>query len=136
MRKDSDVDAPTSRPVAIADPREPTSERLLSLLADATEGSRELSREIAVLMGTTMPPCERVHLEARSIEYIPELFPNYTTSLDAALSLVPEGFQWAINAPNVEGEMQFRAEIDYGESIRAPSAPLALCIAAIKRRLL
>lgn len=58
--------------------------------------------------------------------------PKFTTSIDAALSLVPADMAWAVNSSANPGE--FRAEVDFGESEWAASPALALCIAALRAR--
>jgi hypothetical protein len=61
--------------------------------------------------------------------------PSYTSSIDAALTLVPEGWEWALHA---EGGL-YRVEMGdpmiglEGEHETAPA--IALCIAALKARL-
>lgn len=57
---------------------------LLDKLRAATEGSRELDSQIYLYLGlTTRPEQWKIHVG----------LPHYTTSLDAALTLVPEGLQ-------------------------------------------
>jgi hypothetical protein len=55
---------------------------LIARLEAATEGSRELSVNIYETLG--LPP-----LYGTTID---RLYPDYTTSIDAALSLIPEGW--------------------------------------------
>ncbi len=116
---------------------------LIAKLAAATEGSRDLDGEIAV--ACNLRPawllddprgliagrgCARAGRTGPSFEV-----PPYTTSLDAALTVVPEGcsdltIDW--NGSN------WAAWVDVGNDgtdwQSHPSAALALCIAALKAR--
>ncbi len=61
----------------------------------------------------------------------PRVAPPYTTSLDAALTLVPEGYGFAmctVSSGDYEATVQ-----NGGESVKQ-SLPLALCIAALRAR--
>ena len=67
--------------------------------------------------------------------------PRLTTSLDAALTIIPENAFWRAIGNDGEGPdpSMFRAEIISGEKLRLStavsiSAPLALCAAALKAR--
>lgn len=71
--------------------------------------------------------------------------PQYTASLDAALTLVPEGWTWQVSGPDLS-ERAFAYVREYQPdqprpmrpdaegSARVPSPALALCIAALKAR--
>lgn len=131
-----------------------TIDEIIKRLEAATEGSRELDAEIVVALDirpdwcgksggelwidqdSMAEPVVRLNVLDRRSRGDPPIgdYLRYTTSLDAALTLVPSGFQWAISAPDIEQEMSFRAEVDYSDSTWAASAPLALCIAALKAR--
>jgi hypothetical protein len=102
--------------------------KLVSTLQSAKEGSEYLDYAIQRLFGTMKP------------------VPLYTRSLDAALSLVPEG--WTIHrlgqVSNCQGGFGgwigeiYRARdamIPYPSSAPAASAPLAICVAALRVRL-
>lgn len=110
---------------------------LLAQLQSATEGSRKLDDEI----WRAMVP------EAVKYEHVSA--PRYTTSLDAAVSLVPEGCDWILSRITLLTEMRigYTAVIEglagtgdsddpyrfEGKSEAAGSTPaLALCIAIIK----
>lgn len=70
-------------------------DELLERLEKATEGSRELDIEIYV---TEFPfPCVELHPEDQR-NHDEEKAPSYTTSIDAALTLVPEGWVWTLNS--------------------------------------
>jgi hypothetical protein len=102
--------------------------KLVSTLQSAKEGSEYLDYAIQRLFGTMKP------------------VPLYTRSLDAALSLVPDG--WTIHRlgqiSNCQGGFGgwigeiYRARdamIPYPSSAPAASAPLAICVAALRVRL-
>lgn len=102
--------------------------KLVPTLQSAKEGSEYLDYAIQRLFGTMKP------------------VPLYTRSLDAALSLVPEG--WTIHrlgqVSNCQGGFGgwigeiYRARdamIPYPSSAPAASAALAICVAALRVRL-
>ena len=102
--------------------------KLVTMLQSAKEGSEYLDYAIQRLYGTAKP------------------VPLYTRSLDAALKLMPEG--WTIHRLGQITDCQggfggwigeiYRARdamIPYPSSSPAASAPLALCIAALRVRL-
>lgn len=102
--------------------------KLISVLQTAKEGSEYLDYSVQrVLFGMTKP------------------VPEYTRSLDAALRLVPEG--WTINRLSQLTDCRggfagwvgdiYRATdavIPYPSCGTAASAPLALCLAAMRAR--
>ena len=93
---------------------------LIARLEAATEGSRELDDEIHGMLG-----CEyETHC------------PCYTTSLDAAMMLVPENY---INVRIYSGNRWVRIAMPDGgigifEFGWSGQAPLALCVAALRAR--
>jgi hypothetical protein len=102
--------------------------KLVSTLQSAKEGSEYLDYAVQRLFGTMKP------------------VPLYTRSLDAALTLVPEG--WTIHRlsqiTNCQGGFGgwigeiYRARdamIPYPSAAPVASAPLAICIAALRVRL-
>lgn len=102
--------------------------KLVAMLQSAKEGSEYLDYAIQRLFGTAKP------------------VPLYTRSLDAALTLLPEG--WTIHRlsqiTNCQGGFGgwigeiYRARdamIPYPSSAPAASAPLAICVAALRVRL-
>ncbi len=85
----------------------------------ATEGSRELDRFIYWL------------LDLPRIGDMKTTVPAYSTSIDAALSLIPEGRLWSIGS--IVNGSGFVAVLDNsGKSYRGASPALALCIAAMR----
>ncbi len=121
---------------------------LISRLKQVTEGSRELDREIFDIAGTyVLEKRGRDRKEwlykigGKDWERIDSYrFPRYTTSIDAALTLVPEGWFWiADNNPMTGGYARLNAVPDIGETMKevagdARTPALALCIAALKAR--
>lgn len=100
---------------------------LIERLEKASEGSRDLDYAIAdAALGPIKPPFRRGFCHC------------YTSSIDAALTLVPEGWIWTWNGHSeatveslngrflVEGDREF-----YG---RHQSTAIALCIAALCAR--
>lgn len=62
--------------------------------------------------------------------------PRYTSSLDAAVTLVPNGFQWQIRSIPTEETMVHVAQVDWRPPMNCQgySPAIALCIAALKAR--
>lgn len=102
--------------------------KLVTMLQSAKEGSEYLDYAIQRLFGTAKP------------------VPLYTRSLDAALLVVPDG--WTIHRLGQITDCQggfggwigeiYRARdamIPYPSSAPAASAPIAICIAALRVRL-
>ncbi|HZB93902.1 MAG TPA: hypothetical protein VE397_20810 [Stellaceae bacterium] len=102
--------------------------KLVTMLQSAKEGSEYLDYSIQRLFGTAKP------------------VPLYTRSIDAALTLLPEG--WTIHRLSQLSDCRggfggwigeiYRASdamIPYPSSAPAASAPLALCVAAMRVRL-
>lgn len=128
---------------------------LIAKLESASEGSRELDAEISLAVeagelvwrqtrytGEQYPAIKRArenYIGGFAFEHVP----HYTTSLDAALTLVPEGLYWIVGhgktSPN---ELPFGAIIstplphreERGGAEHNASAALALCIASLKAR--
>ncbi len=99
---------------------------IVERLEAASEGSRELDFAIAdVILGPVKPPYIRGHCE------------KYTTSLDAAMTLVPEGANTYLASEDRHShswEWSLRDKLANRHHARAATAPLALCIAALKAR--
>lgn len=104
--------------------------KLIERLENASEGSRELDAEIANsyggLSGMGYEIWEAVEAHA----------PHYTTSLDAALTLVPEGCYVRIETGPAHDfhSAEIEADDDDYDALNAPSPALALCIASLKAR--
>lgn len=69
-------------------------------------------------------------------EFLTEELPHYTASIDAALTLVPEGYCWS----RVPGRVEIVKEEHYGDPFVEPYSSnarwitIALCIAALRAR--
>ena len=96
---------------------------LIERIEASSEGSRELDKKLcAIYLGHPVPlGCP---------------IPRYTTSIDAALTLVPAGFDWRVGHyaghPNA-GAVVATPEIEATRCDAATPA-LALCAAALKAR--
>ena len=124
---------------------------LIKELEEATEGNRELDIDVAL----TIKPDHRVHSRHPNVTLVPKKLvdrarrgyywsvPHYTTSLDAALILVPE--DWGLDLtllitarkkePSIH-MFKYGAGLDDEKNIfvEASTPALALCIAALKAR--
>lgn len=101
---------------------------LIAKLEKAEAGSRELDACIAEMLSPSDDPAYDAMLYG-------DYPPRYTTSIDAALTLVPERTQLALNRTGFEDQADTcRAEVDWSNSTWADTLPLALCIAALKAR--
>ena len=129
---------------------------LIEQLEAATEGSRELDACVWVAVNGKGQPMKKVgppsYKEPRffcnpdpGIDWIGydllRIAPNYTTSLDAALTLVPEGMKWCISDLGQIGAEDWAFAGVYGSPMvgsecdtNARTPALALCIAALKAR--
>lgn len=113
---------------------------------EAAEGpSRDLDVEIAKAVGAKHGAIESVDLEARSVYYIDECALSYTASIDAAMTLVPEGWEWCMFSRNNDeegskpsAELAPTTEVwKNGKSAQiafAATPALALCAAALRAR--
>ena len=95
---------------------------LIERLEAAESGSRELDKEV----GLAAFPNKDNNVIMRP----------YTTSLDAALTLVPEGLYGKIGfAPNrANARIWLASKPAVNASIKVPQPALALCIAALRAR--
>ena len=115
---------------------------LIASLEAATKGSRELDAEIfaaisddrTIRLGDgAAPGCYwQLSVGGRSLHTAP----IYTTSLDAALRLVPEGYDWWTVDGFADGQgcaSCYKKGIG-GDLYNGSTPALALCIAALKAR--
>src|SRR5258708_1656975 len=132
--KEFDGDAPRLQRSQAADPRDPGIVRLLSLLESSTEGSRELDDEIAFVLSAAGEhvPCGRTEHAGKLVRSAARY---YTTSLDAALSLVIGRQRVATEIDPFAAGHRAHATIGGVHFGHAATVPLALCIAAIKARI-
>ncbi len=104
----------------------------------ATEGSRELDAEIALAIGwQNCIPCDFNGIKHRMGGILNA--PPFSRSVDAALSLVPEGWDWATGSNGANrGHSLLASRDDTDREIEADAATpaLALCAAAIRARTL
>jgi hypothetical protein len=113
---------------------------LIARLQLATGPSRELGDEVLIACGWTKfrwnsAPRWRRH-DGVSIHAVTR--PNPTASIDAALTLIPEGFAWSVQfsnsmladawlyPPDYDGDIEFKGH--------AATTAIALCIAILKSR--
>ena len=109
-----------------------TTDDLIARLEAAEGPSRELDAEIAQIHGW-----EEGHVANERCWYDPDgrmraAPPAYTSSIDAALTLVPEGRLWTLG--QYVNRSGFMAALDNQRGTKAATAPLALCIASLKAR--
>jgi hypothetical protein len=113
----------------------------LADLIEAADGPcRKLDAEIARVAGAEHGPRENVEYETRSVTYIDEIAPRYTASIDAAMTLVPEGCLWGVGN-SCYSEccpwawcLPVGASWDEADNSYAATPALALCAAAIRAR--
>jgi len=125
----------------------------LLALADEIERAAEGSRELDILIGDAVDlrvdECDlsfRQSFEICGMEQMlrmaeshqniwREALPRYTTSLDAALSLVPEGWHWCAcsdERPGFANVHQLVSGVGPANSAEAASPALALCAASLR----
>lgn len=134
---------------------------LIERLEKASEGSRRLDALIwqalhpeqpfMTYAGDVRPPAKPATYEpvgsidfsdwpADSMEVVAGALgaPRLTTSLDAALTLVPEGWTWDVDATapecGVDWTLHPQGLEEFAVTGTAPTPALALCIAALKAR--
>lgn len=98
---------------------------LITRLEAATEGGRELDALIGNAVGRTPDGW---------VNYPHAYEKHYTTSVDAALTLMPEGRAFALLVYEAGAASAAIGEPPQFGEHEAPSPALALCIAAIKAR--
>lgn len=112
---------------------------LISKLEAAAEGSRELDKEIWKACGSHISTIGTERWPNRIGEvshFISIECPDYTTSIDAALVLVPEGWCW-VAGNELENFASVKPDHNAHDKILSSSSAtpaLALCIAALKAR--
>jgi len=109
---------------------------LIALLKRADGPSRDLDYRLAHAVG---------HPSRVPLELLPHLMegskaakavPLFTASLDAAVTLVPEGWEWSVRlSPHGHFEAYHARKWESGsDRSEAPTAALALCLAALRAR--
>ena len=109
---------------------------LLKRLEEATEGSRELDAEIGETLGIE-PAWYGPYGYYDAAKDAPREHEHYTTSLDAALTLVPEGWDWAIVSDDQASVYRRKKssggyEEIFDSPVEAATPALALCVASLK----
>lgn len=110
---------------------------LLERLELATEGSRELDAEIARILGCVVIRDDHGYYIDKAL--VPENMPHYTTSIDAALTLVPPGYRWVVqtlgngNGTYVAATSPPGVALTLGD-ILSPIPAIALVIACLRAR--
>lgn len=114
---------------------------LIARLEAATEGSETLNEIIAVDLGYVYLPGDGFTMYQASWMKDNEkvALPDWTRSLDAALSLVPEGWIWDVTSTGAAWVMTDQSAAErLGEDLHLMASgatpALALCIAALKAR--
>jgi hypothetical protein len=126
---------------------------LIAKMSDATEGSRELDAEIWLSVtpheirdydGTTTLKNRYVEVAGEWfcwLDNLREKVPACTTSLDAAVSLIPEGWAWDITSSGDacltlpgNGFLSDRGDAEKWGDGKTPTPTLAICIAALRAR--
>lgn len=116
-------------------------QELIAKLEAATEGSRELDAEIAAAVYPFFAAGAKVagHPDPGLRQCKPwgrVRASDCTTSIDAALTLVPPDCDWLINGRGNYAQVWEAKETgrDGSWGARARTAPLSLCIAALRAR--
>lgn len=111
---------------------------LIRQLEEATEGSRELDCDVARAFGYTPPshPNSSVWIrpDGKTAFHVNNL-PYWTTSLDAALTLLGRDWKWLVEVWQDDtgwAQVVTDKHLFYGAEAATPS--LALCIAALRAR--
>ena len=109
---------------------------LIARLSAATEPSRRLDAEIARTEGWTGFSDYWLSPSGQQRQFHP---PAYTSSIDAALTLVPEGYLWQLKRGFEATATVWSVMIDYDDQHPVPFGAsmrpaIALCIAALRAR--
>lgn len=129
-------------------PHQPDSQRvdLIARLEKASGPDRELANEVLLACGWKINEygdegptrsIEWVNPDPNGIDYLDGGQPDPTTSIDAAVTLVPDGYGWAVNSDRGRCCANYRHQVtgakpDFPTSAATPA--IALCIAALRAR--
>lgn len=107
-------------------------QNLIERLQSATASDRELDLRVAQALGVKITEYEIIS-EGQTWKAYDDAWPRYTSSIDAALTLVPKDCSWSLDGDNYAIVMPSTGNEDYdsGENHIATPA-IALCIAALK----
>lgn len=118
-----------------------TTETLIKQVSDAAFASRDLD---AAILKAIDPNVIATYQGTGHSDYATQKFkgscrsidiPHYTSSLDAAASLIPDGFDWILERTN--GGLTISARVGHDDPDRSSwgnSPALALCAAALAAR--
>ena len=111
-------------------------DKLIRDLGAAAEGSRELDAEVMRAMGFVLQDFGGKHWARGAYPYGKARPPNFspTTSFDAALSLMPEGWWYEKSLDNILTIGPTPHDIQNSFSGQSATPILALCIAVLKAR--
>lgn len=115
-----------------------TSTRHEELIArlEASSGDRELDALIYISSYKSAYPDETAEVR---IEYARRCAPHYTSSIDAALTLIPDGMEWSVTTLYGVAAVEMGLNCD---NLNGPSyahredcnVAIAICIASLKAR--
>lgn len=109
---------------------------LIERLEAATGPDRELANEVLLACGWTahVTPTRMVTYWVKNPDAFPDgEQPNPLASIDAALTLVPDGWEWALTWHDERARFELGDPRLFNEG-DAPTTPLAICIACLKAR--
>lgn len=107
-------------------------EALIARLESASEGNDGLDIAVWACHKDSWPHTDNEWL--RLCAKRGGTIPKFTTSLDAALTLVPEGCRWKIDSVGMATVMSRSAAFTFEGEHYDTQLPLALCIAALRAR--
>lgn len=116
---------------------------LIAELEAATDDDRDLADKVLKACGWTIRvdfPRPYPHEPAQTwiapdgLEYDESVRPNPLASVDAALTLVPDGRDWIVEHANRHANHPVYASVADGKIYHARTPALALCIAALRSR--
>lgn len=110
---------------------------LIERLENASGPDRDLDAAIAKAVGADHGPREFVHVESRSYSVHDEIAKRYTASLDAAMTLIPEGHYWSFDSRGcgiVSGDEPPLETQTVGTCLGHASPAIGFCIAALRAR--
>lgn len=120
-----------------------TMDDIIARLEKATGPDRELDGDISEAIGFSPVDYRRGEPRWASMYWFqlsdrvdPWPCPPYTASIDAALTLVPEGADWNVGANPPSADIAHRAERWMTDECFSATPAIALCIAALKARTL
>lgn len=105
-------------------------DELIAKLEAAKEGSRELDAEIFEAWSGKSAYHDARGFSGATVRKMIQGLPAYTTSIDAALTLVPDGLFYELRSQYRTACIRKRGRVT--DSAKAATIPLALCIAALR----